>query len=368
MYISRLNLKNFRNYESIEVDFIPHVNFIMGDNGSGKTNVLEAISVLANIKSFRSISDYDMTKWKSSFYYTSAEVMEDAVKKFEIGFSFGKERGRKKVKIDNVEIKKASDYYGKFLVVIISPGDINIINDGPEARRNFFDSVISKIDKEYFEKLNDLKKTITNRNSLLKQLRERKINDVGQLEPWDLIFAEKAAYIIKKREDFMKSFRDIFVLNYGYIAPADNAPDIKYINTLGVSDEKAILGKLKERRTKDILIGNSGRGPHRDDFLLKNSNDIYFINYASQGQKRTAAISLKVSECDIIKNVLGKNAVILVDDIFSELDEKRRKSMVKLLSRENQVIFTMVNINAIDEGMTNSSKYYKISNNSIHSL
>jgi len=129
-----------------------------------------------------------------------------------------------------------------------------------------------------------------------------------------------------------------------------------------------IIKKLKERRVKDILIGSCGIGPHRDNFLFENSDNIHFINYASQGQKRTAAISLKLSECDIIKNTLGKNAVILIDDIFSELDEKRRKNMVKLLSRENQVIFTMVNMNIIDDNIINGSKLYRINDNRIHSL
>ena len=368
MYISRLNLKNFRNYESAEVDFSPHINFIMGNNGSGKTNILEAISVLANIKSFRNISDHDIVKWKSSSYYTSAKVIEDVIKKFEVGFSFENERSRKKVKIDDIEIKKASNYYGKFLVVIISPNDINIINNGPEGRRHFFDSVISKTDQEYFEKLGEFKKTVINRNNLLKQLKERKINDIGQLEPWDIIFAEKAAYITRKRGNFINSFKDTFFLNYKHIAPDDKVPDMKYINTLDVFDEETILKKLKERRTKDILIGNCGRGPHRDDFLLKNSDGIHFINYASQGQKRTAVISLKISECDIIEKTLGKKAIILVDDIFSELDEKRRKSMIKLLSRENQVIFTMVNMNFIDNDIINGSKRYEINDNHIHSL
>ena len=368
MYISRLNLRNFRNYESADVDFAPSINFITGNNGSGKTNILEAISILANIKSFRNISDYDMVKWKYSSYYTSAEVMEDALRKFEIGFSFENDRNRKKLKIDDVEIRRASDYYGKFLVVVISPGDINIINNGPDERRHFFDSVISKIDQEYFEKLNEFRKTVTNRNSLLKQLRERKISDIRQLDPWDMIFAEKAAYITGKRENFTGSFRDAFVLNYKRIASGDIAPNIKYINTLGASDEKTILRKLKERRTKDIFIGSCGIGPHRDDFLLKNSDGVHFINYASQGQKRTAAISLKVSECDIIKGMLNKEAVILVDDIFSELDENRRKNMVNLLSRENQVIFTMVNINFIDNDIIDGSKRYEISDNYIRSL
>ncbi|MDR3237337.1 MAG: DNA replication and repair protein RecF [Spirochaetia bacterium] len=368
MYISRLNLKTFRNYESAVIDFAPNINFITGSNGSGKTNILEAISILANIKSFRNIPDTDIAKWKSTAYYASAEIAENECKKFEVGFSSESNKNRKKVKIDDIEIKKVSDYYGKFLVVVISPGDISIINDGPEIRRRFFDSAISKIDIDYFEKLNDFRKAVINRNSLLKQLRERKVNDAGQLDPWDVIFAEKAAYIVKKREDFINRFREIFTVNYCKIASDDDAPDMEYINTFGVFDESAILKKLKERRLKDILIGNCGKGPHRDDFMLKKTEGIHFVNYASQGQRRTAAIALKISEYDIMREKLEKEAVILVDDIFSELDEKRRKNMVKLLNSGNQVIFTMVNINSVEDEIFFDSKKYEIRENFVYSF
>jgi len=365
MYIESLSLKTFRNYESVVIDFSPKVNFITGENGSGKTNILEAVSVLANIKSFKGISDQDIVKWGYDSYYISADIEDNDYNKFEIGFSFLQNRTRKKVKIDDAEIHKASNYYGKLLAVIISPGDINIINGGPELRRRFFDSVISKFDESYYDALNDFKKTVVNRNSLLKQLREKKIRETKDLEPWDILFAKKSSILIAKRIEFIKSFKEIFSQTYKKIASPDKGPDIEYINSAGVASEQELLNELSKRRIKDILSGSCSIGPHRDDFLLKNNEGIHFTNYGSQGQRRTAAISLKLAEREITEEKLGKKSVILVDDIFSELDENRRKKMVDLLSSGNQVIFTMVNINSVDLDLFQDSKLYEVKENKI---
>lgn len=365
MYISELNLKTFRNYESAVIDFSPRINFITGENGSGKTNILEAISVLANIKSFKGISDNDIVKWGFNDYYISVNVEENDFSKFEIGFSHADDKTRKKIKVDDAEVRKASNYYGKLLVVIISPGDINLINGGPDLRRRFFDSVISKFDTSYFDSLNDFKKTVVNRNYLLKQFREKKINNTNELDPWDALFAKNAAAISGKRAEFIDNFKKIFFNTYAQIASPDTGPTIDYINSTETLDEKELLNKLAERRIKDIMAGSCTIGPHRDDFLLKNEEGIHFTNYASQGQRRTAAIALKLSERDITEKKLGKKSVILVDDIFSELDERRRKSMIDILSFGNQVIFTMVNINVINSNDFADSRIYEIRDNDI---
>jgi DNA replication and repair protein RecF len=353
-------MKTFRNYESATIDFSPGINFIIGDNGSGKTNILEALSIISGIRSFRNIQDSEIVKWKNHSYYASALVGENEEKKFEVGFSLEGNRARKKVKIDNTDIRKISDYYGRLLTVIISPGDINIINGEPDLRRRFVDSVISKLDLEYFETLNDLKKTVISRNSILKQIRDRKISDTRQLDPWDTMFSEKAAIIIKKRAEFSEMFNQLFRKSYSYIAERDNTPLIEYNCSAGNNDSGGILKKLQERRIRDIMTGTSGIGPQRDDFILKNDEGTAFVNYASQGQRRTAAIALKIAECEIIEEKMKKKSIILVDDIFSELDDQRRKNMVSILSRGNQVIFTMVNIGSVDMNSFPDARHYRI--------
>ncbi len=183
------------------------------------------------------------------------------------------------------------------------------------------------------------------------------------MDPWDRLFAEKASLIISRRDDFIKRFNDIFISAYRRIATDDDCPGIRYLSSTGLSDFERIYGKLIERRLKDIISGSCGIGPHRDDFLIEHSEGTLFSNYASQGQRRTAAIALKIAECEIIEERLDKKAVILVDDIFSELDENRRKKMVSILSSGNQVIFTMVNINSVDKGVFQSSMHYEVKGN-----
>jgi len=348
MYIKELILKNFRNYESLNIEFSPDINFIIGDNGTGKSNILEAIFITSNLKSFRNISDSDIVKWNEDSYFCSSILGNSNLSKFDIGFVSYSDKTRKKLKIDDREIKRASEYYGKFLTVVFSPIDINIINGSPDIRRKFFDSVLSKIESSYLETLNDFKKIISSRNKLLKLIRERKVNNMSQLEVWDKMFAEKASFILKSRMDFMDSFSDIFMRSYSQIAENDICPCINYKLSTASYDEDVILKKLQERRTKDILMGSTGIGPHRDDYVLSNSDGLEFVKYASQGQRRTAAISLKISEFEIIEKKLNKKCVILVDDIFSELDEKRRNKMVHILRGGNQVIFTMVNSSSLD--------------------
>jgi DNA replication and repair protein RecF len=341
MYIQELSIKNFRNYSNLHITFSPEINFIIGNNGVGKTNILEAISVVSNIRTFRNIHDADIVKWNEDFYYSAVKVGGEGDRLFEIGCAFESDKIKKKLKIDGKEIKKASDYYGRLLTVILSPQDINIINSTPDYRRKFFDSVISKVDLSYFEILGDFKRVLSSRNKILKDIRFGNKN-VKDLDVWDEMFCEKASIIIKKRYQFIEKFNSIFQLFYSNIAVDDEAPRIRYDSTTKTDEKTGIHQLLIAGRTKDFNLGSTSLGPQRDDFILENNSGNRFINYASQGQRRTAAVTLKVSECIIIEEEKKSKAVILIDDIFSELDEIRRSKLIDLLRRGNQIIFTMV--------------------------
>ncbi len=351
MHLKELSCKNFRNYQELHIDFSPEINFITGNNGTGKTNILEAIAVCSNIKSFRNISDSEIMRWNTDNYYCSVQAHGEKNHRFEIGCSLGSGRIKKKVKIDGREVSRISDYYGKLLTVVFSPIDINIINGTPDIRRKFLDSVISKTDPVYLEGLNDFKKILVSRNRLLKLLREQKTSDTRQLDVYDKLYAEKTAYIIKERKKFMHSFSEIFSESYSEIAVDDPGPEMFYNNNTNSEDSEEIIKKLYLSRSRDIISGTSGIGPQRDDIKLENLNKIQFTNYASQGQRRTAAIALKTAECTFLEKKMGNKAIILVDDIFSELDENRRANMVKILGRGNQVIFTMVNLSSLDTSL-----------------
>jgi DNA replication and repair protein RecF len=340
MHIQDLAIKNFRNYDNVNLTFSPEVNFIIGNNGVGKTNILEAISVVSNIRTFRNISDVEIIKWNEDSYYSAVRVGGYHDSLFEVGCTVENDKVRKKLKIDGKEIKKASEYYGRLLTVILSPQDINIINSTPDYRRRFFDSVISKIDESYFDLLGDFRKVLASRNRMLKDIRFNH-SDIKDLDIWDNLLCEKASTIIQKRMHFIEKFNAVFQHFYSSIA-AEEAPLIRYESSTQTDDKERINDLLIKSRAKDLIFGSTTIGPQRDDFILENIARNKFTNYASQGQRRTAAVTLKVSECIIIEEEKKLKAVILIDDIFSELDEIRRSKMIDLLRRGNQIIFTMV--------------------------
>ncbi len=358
MILKSLKLINFRNYDNLEINFSPEINFITGDNGSGKTNILEAISIISNLKSFRNINDNSIMKWNNSSYYCAGEVADSEFYKFEVGYSIHNNVPKKKIKIDTNEIKKISDYYGKLITVNFVPTDINIINGAPEIRRRYFDSVISKIYPDYIDELNKYREICYSRNLLLKKIKENRA-DPKILDVWNKMYSEKAFSIMKKRNDFIKEFNKLFIKNYLQISNEDNSPSITYTSTLKSDNYDSLLAEVNSNLKNDVRRGNTVSGPHRDDYIIKNSEGINFINYGSQGQKRTSSICLKLSEVEIIKEIKKKKCIILVDDIFSELDEKRRNSMIDLLKNEGQIIFTMVN-HFYDKSILLKSKQFSV--------
>lgn len=358
MILENIKLINFRNYDKLNLNFSPEINFITGDNGSGKTNILEAISIISNLKSFRNINDMNIVKWSNNSYYCSGDVSDSEYSKFEVGYTLSNNKPKKKIKIDSNEIKKISDYYGKLITVNFIPTDINIINGPPEIRRKYFDSVISKIYPDYIDELNKYKEICYSRNIILKKVKENR-GDIAILDVWNKLFSEKALSIIKKRKFFISEFNKLFERNYLQISSEDSSPSISYSSTLKSDDDISILSEIKTNMRIDLKRGTTVFGPHRDDYLIRNSDGAEFINYASQGQKRTSSICLKFSEVEIIKEIKNKKCIILVDDIFSELDEKRRDSMIDLLKNEGQIIFTMVN-NFYTKNISSNSKHFYV--------
>ncbi len=365
MILNNLKLMNFRNYGSLDIHFSPEINFITGDNGSGKTNILEAVSIISNLKSFRNTSDSHIIRWGSRSYYCSGNIADSEYEKFEVGFLNESEKIKKKIRIDGKEITRASDYYGKLLTVIFNPADINIITGAPELRRRYFDSVISKIFPEYIDELNEFKSVLNSRNNLLKKIRDGKA-DNRQLDVWNRLFADKAFIIFERRKNFISEFNIFFNNSYSLIGGESESPEIRYnsFNYLSADDfYKLLQGRLRD----DLRRGSTVTGPQRDDYIFQNRESINFNNYASQGQKRTASISLKLAEFEMISKIKQKKSIILVDDIFSELDEKRRSNMIDMLKNKSQLIFTMVNSDYIKKGILGDLKIFSVDNGRITS-
>ena len=361
MILKILRLNNFRNYEKREVEFSPDINLIYGNNGSGKTNIIEAISVISNLKSFRNVSDQNMVKWNSEYYYCRGEVSGSDYSRFEVGFYKEQEQSRKKIKIDDQEIKRVSEYYGKMMTVSFVPSDINILGSTPDIRRKYFDSVISKLFPDYINDLNRFREILNSRNALLKKIKEGS-SGINHIDVWNRLIAEKAHIIVKKRDDFINIFSTIFNKTYSLISGESYPPFLIYKPSIKAEDIDKMYKTFISELKSDIRRGSTCLGPQRDDYHFINSDGINFLNYSSQGQRRTAAISLKIAEYEIIRSIRNKKSIILIDDIFSELDEIRRFNMIDLLMSEGQLIFTMVNRENFPLEKCGNIKYFKIDN------
>lgn len=363
MIIKNIKLKNFRNYENLDFVLNNRLNIIIGNNAQGKTNILESIYFLSLTKSFFAVNDKVVIK-KNCLYARIDGVItsNNGCNNLSILVNnYGKY-----LKIGNKEIKKSSDYLGYLKVILFSPDNIRLLKEGPSIRRRFLNIEISQLSKRYILILNQFNDLLKQRNEYLKNIRNSLV-DKDYMLILNQKFAELAYQIYNFRNDFIveinKRIKDI----YKSIINIDNI-EIKYITDVKLNDKEImineIIDRLDKNYDKEILYGNTLIGPQRDDFsILLNGNDI--SSYGSQGQMRIAILSVKLSEIDIIFNKFGEYPVILLDDIFSELDVDKRNKLIKYLNCDRQVIITTTDIENINEELVNNAKLFKIDNGKV---
>lgn len=363
MIIKNIKLKNFRNYENLDFVLNNRLNIIIGNNAQGKTNILESIYFLSLTKSFFAVNDKVVIK-KNCLY---ARI--DGIITSNNGcnnLSILVNSCGKYLKIGNKEIKKSSDYLGYLKVILFSPDNIRLLKEGPSIRRRFLNIEISQLSKRYILILNQFNDLLKQRNEYLKNIRNSLV-DKDYMLILNQKFAELAYQIYNFRNDFIveinKRIKDI----YKSIINIDNI-EIKYITDVKLNDKETMINEIIDRLDrnydKEILYGSTLIGPQRDDFcILLNGNDI--SSYGSQGQMRIAILSVKLSEIDIIFNKFGEYPVILLDDIFSELDVDKRNKLIKYLNCDKQVIITTTDIENINEELVNNAKLFKIDNGKV---
>lgn len=343
MRIERLTLQNFRNYREATIDFSEPVTVFSGLNGSGKTNLLEAIFLLSNIKSFRFCPDRDLLNWGSDYYFCRGNVAgEKGKSEFSIGFHPGRGRN-KKLKINGNEMHPYSQYYGKFITIILHPGDSNLITGNPDNRRRYGDSVITKLNPWYMNLLNEYRELVASRNALLKDINEGRTPE-KELDVWDQFLSDKGTQIVSQRASFAKTFNRLFSDIYREIAGNRDFSELQYVTDDAFYDSDTFNVKLTATRKRDISAGMTLSGPHRDDYSITGNNGRQFSVAASQGQIRSAAISMKLAEKKLIENSGSEQPVVLIDDIFSELDDGRKKNFLEVAGHTEQIIMTMVNL------------------------
>ena len=331
MWIKKIKIKNFRNYESEEINLEKNINIFYGQNAQGKTNIIESIFLCSLGKSFRTKKDKEMIKLNEQNAVVEVEYEKsdrDGNIKIEIG-------NKKNIYLNGIKIKKLSELLGNLNIVIFTPDDINILKGGPQNRRRFLDIMISQLRPNYMHILNLYIKTMEQRNNYLRQIKEEH-KDENLLEIWDEKLAEYAIKIYEYRKEFIEKIIKKLDIIHKNITNGEEQIELEYVTECD-SKEK-YLKLLKERRKLDIIKGFTTKGVHRDDFMIYiNKKDIKI--FGSQGQNRTAMLSLKLAELQVIYDEIGEYPILLLDDFMSELDKTRRKNFLENIEG-TQVIIT----------------------------
>ena len=353
MYIESLALKNFRNYKELDINFSKNINILYGDNAQGKTNILEAIYIAATTKSHRNSKDKDII----SFGQEDSHIRL-LLKKRDVGHRIDmhlRKNQTKGVAIDSIPIKRSTELFGLINIIMFSPEDLSVVKNGPGERRRFMDMEICQLSRIYYSNLLKYNKVLDQRNNLLKQIYfNPAVKDT--LDVWDDQLVEAGISIINERKNFIEMINNIIKDIHKGITSEKEKIEIKYEPN---TDADTFHEVLKNKRQMDIKNSVTMTGPHRDDFgIFINDNDVRV--YGSQGQQRTAALSLKLAEIELVKKIINDNPILLLDDVMSELDSKRRDALLEQI-KDIQTIITCTGYDDFIRQRVEVDKIYKIS-------
>lgn len=359
MFIKRLQMLNYRNYNVLDISLGPHVNVFMGDNAQGKTNILEGIYYCAFARSHRTSKDRELINWNADNALLSVSVGRERLDK-RIDISILKD-GKKAIQINKIKIKKIGELFGNFNVVMFSPEDLKIIKDSPGVRRKFIDMELCQLNPKYYYNLVQYNKVLNERNSIL---RNRSINkDI--LEVYDMQLVEFGYNIIMERLEYIKKLNKYSEKIHSDITSGKEKIKFRYTSTIkdleNIKDNFYAL--LEKNRVRDSERGITSVGPHRDDFIVL-INDIDTKSYGSQGQQRTAVLTIKFASLKIIKELTGEHPVLLLDDVLSELDFSRKRYILSTIG-DIQTIITCTGIEDLYEYLDDKSKVFKVKDGEI---
>lgn len=349
MYIESIELKNYRNYEYLCIDFHAGTNIFYGDNAQGKTNVLEAVYLCGTTKSHRGSKDRDVIRFESEESHIRMMVRKDNIShKIDMHLKKNKSKG---IAIDGIPIKKAAELFGIINMVFFSPEDLNIIKNGPAERRRFMDLELCQLNKIYLQDLANYNKVLNQRNKLLKDISYSPELE-ATLDVWNLQLAIYGKKIISLREQFLQDLNEIIQKIHSNLTGGKELIQLEYEPS--VTAENFDI-QLANDREKDLKMKMTSSGPHRDDFCVR-VNGIDIRKYGSQGQQRTAALSLKMSEIYLVKKITRENPILLLDDVLSELDSNRQNYLLKSIHD----IQTMITCTGLDEFVQNQFSIHKV--------
>ena len=357
MIIKSIELTNFRNYESLSLEFDKGTNILYGDNAQGKTNVLEAIYLSSITKSHKGSKDQDIIKFGENEAHIRTYLEKDG-DTYKVDMHLRKS-GSKVIAVNGQKLKKAAGLLGLLNVVFFSPEDLSIIKNGPSERRRFIDMELCQLDSFYLYNLNNYNKIVNQRNKLLKDIYTNySLKDT--LDIWDSQLISYGSKIIERRVAFINQLNEIIYDIHKKLSGEKEEILIKYEPNVLIEDFEK---KLKQNQEKDIKLKMTTVGPHRDDICI-DVNGIDIRKFGSQGQQRTAALSLKLSEIELVKKITKDTPVLLLDDVLSELDSNRHKYLLDSIGNI-QTIITCTGLDDFVNDRFEINKVFKVSNGKV---
>lgn len=360
MYIKKLNIVNFRNYSNLILEFNKHVNILTGDNAQGKTNILESIYFCSLGKSHRTNRDTELINWNADNAYINILVGKERLdKKIEIKIF---KEDKKGVNINSIKLNKLSELIGVFNVVMFSPEDLKIIKGSPQNRRKLLDVELCKLNPKYYYNLAQYNKVLNEKNAILRKFNNK---DTGIIDIYNSQLSKYGSEIIKQRIMFINKLNEKGKKIHSEITSNQEKIDFKYMTSIKRVEniEKDLYDTLTKNINNDIERRTTLIGPHRDDFLVL-INGINAKIYGSQGQQRTSILTIKFATLDIIKEYIGEYPVLLLDDVLSELDNKRQRFILNSIN-DMQTIITCTGIEDIKGCLESDVKIFYVKNATI---
>lgn len=356
MYLKTLSLVNFKNYDSIDIQFNKKLNCFLGYNGQGKTNLLDAIYYLTFCKSFLNPVDRQNIQFDKEFFLIQGDFFKDD-RTYNV--YCGVKRNQKKVfKKNKKEYEKLSDHIGEFPLVTISPSDTNLISEGSETRRKFIDGIRAQYDKEYLYSLMQYNRVLLQRNALLKYFSKERTFNQDQLSVWDEQLISLGTVIFQKRKELIAEIQPVFQGYYNQISGSKEEVELIYTSQLSSYD---FAEQLKYNVKKDIQRQFTTFGIHKDDldFII---NEMPIKKFGSQGQQKSFLIALKLAQLEFLKKVVGQNPILLLDDVFDKLDELRVKQLLELVNSNDfgQIFLTDTDIERIKRVLPKVNMDYSV--------
>ncbi|MCK4980986.1 MAG: DNA replication/repair protein RecF [Candidatus Delongbacteria bacterium] len=363
MKLNKIILDNFRNYDKLDLSFNKDIICFTGLNGQGKTNLIEAISVLGLLNSFRTKNYNEMKKFNKDYFFISGDFTDKNKNKLSIKISFSDKK--KKVIFQDKKVLRFSDFWGNIPIVYLIPDESIITTGSPQERRKFVDKLLSMIDKEYFSLLKNYTKTIKQKNKVLYSFKRDNIFQPEMVEVYNEQLLEYGSKVYNKRVEFLRMFNEFFREILLFISDGLYEGDITYSSSIDMNNYYDDLKKqLFKQKHLEKDRGLSVIGPHKDDLIFKiNSNDLR--KYGSKGQHKLFLVALKLAEIKYIKSVTDEYPIFLLDDLYSEIDEMKSGKIAKMLDEDIQTFITTSNSNIVKQFQKANVQIYNITEGSL---